>query len=94
MMLPTKILRLLICFCILATAAQHAAAQNKKSFPDAYRRYVKGIFKNYDLDGDDLLDADEVGKMRRKPKGADANCLLYTSPSPRDKRQSRMPSSA
>ena len=27
-----------------------------------------------------------------KPKGKD--CLLYTSPSPRDKRQSRMPSSA
>ena len=24
----------------------------------------------------------------------DDNCLLYTSPSPRDKRQSRMPSSA
>ena len=24
----------------------------------------------------------------------DINCLLYTSPSPRDKRQSRMPSSA
>ena len=24
----------------------------------------------------------------------DATCLLYTSPSPRDKRQSRMPSSA
>ena len=36
------------------------------------------------------------------PKGVDdgtrirlaGNCLLYTSPSPRDKRQSRMPSSA
>ena len=26
--------------------------------------------------------------------GADISCLLYTSPSPRDKRQSRMPSSA
>ena len=26
--------------------------------------------------------------------GADKTCLLYTSPSPRDKRQSRMPSSA
>ena len=26
--------------------------------------------------------------------GASLNCLLYTSPSPRDKRQSRMPSSA
>ena len=26
--------------------------------------------------------------------GLDAHCLLYTSPGPRDKRQSRMPSSA
>ena len=26
--------------------------------------------------------------------GTDGGCLLYTSPSPRDKRQSRMPSSA
>ena len=30
--------------------------------------------------------------LRRKP--GDVTCLLYTSPSPRDKRQSRMPSSA
>ena len=38
------------------------------------------------------LDAD----FRKSDKtGADMNaCLLYTSPSPRDKRQSRMPSSA
>ena len=28
------------------------------------------------------------------PDGKDMVCLLYTSPSPRDKRQSRMPSSA
>ena len=28
------------------------------------------------------------------PDGFDVTCLLYTSPSPRDKRQSRMPSSA
>ena len=28
--------------------------------------------------------------LEREPE----NCLLYTSPSPRDKRQSRMPSSA
>ena len=27
-------------------------------------------------------------------KGQSKSCLLYTSPSPRDKRQSRMPSSA
>ena len=29
-----------------------------------------------------------------RPMGRVLNCLLYTSPSPRDKRQSRMPSSA
>ena len=29
-----------------------------------------------------------------KPGGGTDTCLLYTSPSPRDKRQSRMPSSA
>ena len=28
------------------------------------------------------------------PSGGALSCLLYTSPSPRDKRQSRMPSSA
>ena len=34
------------------------------------------------------LPADERGLYENEP------CLLYTSPSPRDKRQSRMPSSA
>ena len=33
-----------------------------------------------------LLNDDTIGRL--------CNCLLYTSPSPRDKRQSRMPSSA
>ena len=32
--------------------------------------------------------------MRRYTKSGKMTCLLYTSPSPRDKRQSRMPSSA
>ena len=32
--------------------------------------------------------------MERNPKLIFGSCLLYTSPSPRDKRQSRMPSSA
>ena len=38
----------------------------------------------------------EDGTMGRAavPSGASTGCLLYTSPSPRDKRQSRMPSSA
>ena len=34
------------------------------------------------------------GKERPAVAGSDEACLLYTSPSPRDKRQSRMPSSA
>ena len=33
-------------------------------------------------------------KLRGKDIGNPVRCLLYTSPSPRDKRQSRMPSSA
>ena len=42
----------------------------------------------YDFSGDDLLrfNGQKVDKV--------TVCLLYTSPSPRDKRQSRMPSSA
>ena len=35
-----------------------------------------------------------LNKPRDFLGGLDMNCLLYTSPSPRDKRQSRMPSSA
>ena len=35
-----------------------------------------------------------AGKTRGKPKGWTQGCLLYTSPSPRDQRGSRMPSSA
>ena len=36
-----------------------------------------------------------INVLRRKQgKGQPIRCLLYTSPSPRDKRQSRMPSSA
>ena len=32
--------------------------------------------------------------LSKKPHDLSVVCLLYTSPSPRDKRQSRMPSSA
>ena len=42
-----------------------------------------------------LLSSDDL-KLRNMPALSDIQgiCLLYTSPSPRDKRQSRMPSSA
>ena len=44
-----------------------------------------------------LKELEDDGKLERTAKRAYAKadtCLLYTSPSPRDKRQSRMPSSA
>ena len=40
-------------------------------------------------------DAEQVAASRELARSRQARpCLLYTSPSPRDKRQSRMPSSA
>ena len=42
--------------------------------------------------------ADEINEIVKKPSCmpvlCDINCLLYTSPSPRDRTRSRMPSSA
>ena len=58
------------------------------------------------LDGQQSAFSDLIDRFRGRVYGLcyrmlgqredaeDATCLLYTSPSPRDKRQSRMPSSA
>ena len=43
---------------------------------------------DYDVDGEIVDDIEDI------LGGNSTICLLYTSPSPRDKRQSRMPSSA
>ena len=44
---------------------------------------VGGLFELWNTDGLEIISTDNID-----------SCLLYTSPSPRDKRQSRMPSSA
>ena len=41
----------------------------------------------------DIIEQAYMDLLGRQPDGP-GYCLLYTSPSPRDKRQSRMPSSA
>ena len=42
-----------------------------------------------------LSHVQKAGQNQETPKKSkEGTCLLYTSPSPRDKRQSRMPSSA
>ena len=45
---------------------------------------------------EELITAEEEVRLARKIKEGDQNalCLLYTSPSPRDRTRSRMPSSA
>ena len=41
-----------------------------------------------------LREADQASRMERLKKQRERDCLLYTSPSPRDATLSRMPSSA
>ena len=41
-----------------------------------------------------VAELDELVTVRSQHPAADGSCLLYTSPSPRDRTRSRMPSSA
>ena len=52
----------------------------------AFRAYAQIRVRGALLDG--------LGQLTGVSKGAYKSCLLYTSPSPRDQRGSRMPSSA
>ena len=54
---------------------------------DDYYRCGWSPSSRYGFDTVDAIDADQLRLQL-------SACLLYTSPSPRDKRQSRMPSSA
>ena len=60
---------------------------NKTSFTR-----IKAIDQNYPLYGNVIFEP--VGSLKQLNEIDNTICLLYTSPSPRDKRQSRMPSSA
>ena len=46
------------------------------------------ILKDFNLEGAGIITISKVNVSR------DLSCLLYTSPSPRDRQKSRMPSSA
>ena len=62
-----------------------------------FAKFDKVICSNYYEVNNKLLDKSNVIVLSPgpgSPKDYPTTCLLYTSPSPRDKRQSRMPSSA
>ena len=83
---------------VVLAALDDAIADDKKygNGPEQIARWARS------RDGREVLscagiDPNErvvAGLMDFVSKGVRTSCLLYTSPSPRDKRQSRMPSSA
>ena len=59
---------------------------------DSWEKLINGVSG---IDFINSFDTEDLPvKFAGEVKDFDANCLLYTSPSPRDMRRSRMPSSA
>ena len=55
---------------------------------------VRGTTPEHELDEDRVLTVVLKGLIKAKRQAVLETCLLYTSPSPRDRTRSRMPSSA
>ena len=79
---------------MLATAMHNRAYPSDGEYLDALGEAVAVEYEAAVTNGLILqIDAPDLA-MERHLTFANRSCLLYTSPSPRDKRQSRMPSSA
>ena len=61
---------------------------------DLFEKVTRQICNRINELEDDMKRSGSLTDTRRGGGGGGDACLLYTSPSPRDKRQSRMPSSA
>ena len=77
------------------TLTLHAIAEAQKSggiaaFIDAEHAFDRFYAKNLGVDIDNLI----ISQPDHGEQALEITCLLYTSPSPRDQRGSRMPSSA
>ena len=59
-----------------------------------YDDKIKGIYLNIDMVNASMATLEEIRDKLQEFKDSTDNCLLYTSPSPRDRTRSRMPSSA
>ena len=62
--------------------------------PDAVVVSYDAMTDTISITDDDITDTLEANTLLDTQGFTGYSCLLYTSPSPRDKRQSRMPSSA
>ena len=75
-----------------------AAPNDTFEFPrtgkKARNRAVVAAMTNKQSNEDGTLSDEEINWLIRRAEGGFGICLLYTSPSPRDRTRSRMPSSA
>ena len=77
-------------YATLGLERNATAEEIKKSYRKLARKYHPDVSK--EPDGEEKFK--EVAEAYETLKDADKRCLLYTSPSPRDRQKSRMPSSA
>ena len=68
----------------------------EKTLKSFFSKRIKGaIRRRIDMHrGDIRIPEHKMNEIRKNPKDRKMVCLLYTSPSPRDRTRSRMPSSA
>ena len=94
---PNELRRLFPIFAKRSLVYLDSAATSQK--PEIVISTVKKFYNEYNSNVhrsiyDISQEATEAYEVAREKIAKFLNCLLYTSPSPRDKRQSRMPSSA
>ena len=79
----------------MAQGARQSSLFSAEDFSVVYESFSEANFQAYDYETIRNAMVDYIN--RNYPENYNDwinSCLLYTSPSPRDKRQSRMPSSA
>ena len=92
-----RFIRFILNIMIAVVATQHLAAQGQSDQIDSVSLMlykVKGKTYSNGIIEDKLYKLRDYFNQYPTTASKFKNCLLYTSPSPRDKRQSRMPSSA
>ena len=78
---------------LLKSSHRAKTVQEKSKFFKQYKKVRNKIVELIRLSKENYF-KNYFSKNVKSPKNIWKGCLLYTSPSPRDKRQSRMPSSA